>query len=98
MDCGNLVYSTDDEVVPPGLVKISACTLEGVDFNTSEDIWTMAAFLSSNVPAGAFSNLKIAFLSSNVPAGAFLNLKIAFLSSNVPAGAFLNLKNYISEQ
>ena len=38
MDCGNLVYSTDDEVVPPGLVKISACTLEGVDFNTSEDI------------------------------------------------------------
>ena len=75
MDCGNLVYSTDDEVVPPGLVKISACTLEGVDFNTSEDIWTMAAFLSSNVPAGAFSNLKIAFLSSNVPAGAFLNLK-----------------------
>ena len=52
MDCANLVSHTDDDVCPPGLVLLNVTTLEGLDFNTNEDIWEMAEVLRDDVAAG----------------------------------------------
>ena len=49
MDCANLVSHTDDDVCPPGLVLLNVTTLEGLDFNTNEDIWEMAEALRDDV-------------------------------------------------
>jgi hypothetical protein len=42
MDCACLVKTTDENVLPPGLVSLGISSLAGVVANTNNDIWEMA--------------------------------------------------------
>ena len=51
MDCSNLMKVANPALLPAGAKHLSTSTLDGIDFNTNEDIWEIADVLKETVDA-----------------------------------------------
>ena len=52
MDCSNMMNVANPALVPAGAKHLSTSTLEGIVFNTNEDIWEIADVLKEKVDGG----------------------------------------------